>query len=412
MSVNPACHPLRGDTLITNVHLACMHPDQPPAFENAAVLIERGQIVWIGQVSELSQVSADETFDGQGQWLLPGFIDCHTHLVFGGSRADEFEQRLHGASYQQIAAAGGGILSTVRATREASEDQLFASAKQRALTLIAQGVTSIEVKSGYGLDTATELKMLRVARRLGDELPLNIACTFLGAHALPADFAGNAQGYIDLVCEQMLPKAVEAGLVDAVDVFCESVGFTLAQTRQVFETAKGLGVPVKCHAEQLSNLGGSALTAEFAGLSVDHIEFLDEAGVKAIAASGTVATLLPGAFYFLRETQLPPIDLLRANGVPMALATDYNPGTSPLCNLLLMLNMSCTLFRLTPTEALQGVTCHAARALGWQQRVGSIAVGYQADLCLWDIAQPNQLAYQFGDLRPSARWFKGQLQDL
>ncbi|TBX23900.1 imidazolonepropionase [Bowmanella sp. JS7-9] len=403
---------MRGDTLITNVHLACMHPDQPPAFENAAVLIERGQIVWIGQVSELSQVSADETFDGQGQWLLPGFIDCHTHLVFGGSRADEFEQRLHGASYQQIAAAGGGILSTVRATREASEDQLFASAKQRALTLIAQGVTSIEVKSGYGLDTATELKMLRVARRLGDELPLNIACTFLGAHALPADFAGNAQGYIDLVCEQMLPKAVEAGLVDAVDVFCESVGFTLAQTRQVFETAKGLGVPVKCHAEQLSNLGGSALTAEFAGLSVDHIEFLDEAGVKAIAASGTVATLLPGAFYFLRETQLPPIDLLRANGVPMALATDYNPGTSPLCNLLLMLNMSCTLFRLTPTEALQGVTCHAARALGWQQRVGSIAVGYQADLCLWDIAQPNQLAYQFGDLRPSARWFKGQLQDL
>ena len=289
---------------------------------------------------------------------------------------------------------------------------MFASAKRRALTLFAQGVTSIEVKSGYGLDTATELKMLRVARRLGDELPLNIACTFLGAHALPADFAGNAQGYIDLVCEQMLPKAVEAGLVDAVDVFCESVGFTLAQTRQVFETAKGLGVPVKCHAEQLSNLGGSALTAEFAGLSVDHIEFLDEAGVKAIATSGTVATLLPGAFYFLRETQLPPIDLLRANGVPMAVATDYNPGTSPLCNLLLMLNMACTLFRLTPTEALQGVTCHSARALGWQQRVGSIAVGYQADLCLWDIAQPNQLAYQFGDLRPSARWFKGQLQDL
>ncbi|MDF2179185.1 imidazolonepropionase [Aliiglaciecola sp. CAU 1673] len=377
--------------------------------ENGALAIADGKILWVGKATDLpAHIVAKQTLDCAGKWLLPGFIDCHTHLVFAGNRADEFEQRLTGVSYAEIAKRGGGIRRTMTATREANEKTLLALAKKRAKTLLRQGVTCIEVKSGYGLDTETELKLLRVARRLGKELPVTIRTTFLGAHALPPEFQDNADGYIDLVCEEMLPQAHAEGLVDAVDVFCEGIGFNLEQTRRVFETARSLGLPVKLHAEQLSNLGGSELAAEFGALSVDHIEFLDEAGVKAIGASGTVATLLPGAFYFLKETQKPPIALLRQYKVPMALATDFNPGSSPICQLPLMLNMGCTLFGLTPLEALQGVTLNSARALGLSDRLGSITVGKQADILLMDISHPNQLAYEFGIDYIEAMWRAGQ----
>ena len=386
------------DAIWVNANIATMATTEQPygAIENAVLAVKDGKIAFIGKRHELPPFDALATplYDVAGCWLLPGFIDCHTHLIYAGNRANEFEMRLNGASYQDIAAAGGGIKATVAATRAASHQQLFVLAKDRLNTLLSQGVTTVEIKSGYGLDIASEQKILEVAAELAQHHPVDVRKTFLGAHALPPEYADNADGYIDAVC-QMLPVLHKLELVDAVDVFCEGIGFSLEQTNRVFKAAQALGLPVKAHAEQLSNLGGSALVASYAGLSADHIEFLDEAGVAAMANAGTVAVLLPGAFYFLRETQLPPINLLRQYGVPMAVATDLNPGTSPLCSLPLMLNMACTLFRLTPEEALLGVTRHAAKALGLKDR-GVLAVGQKADFACFAISQPAELCYQFG----------------
>ncbi|KDE41348.1 Imidazolonepropionase [Nitrincola lacisaponensis] len=345
----------------------------------------------------------------QGGVITPGLIDCHTHLVFAGSRADEFEQRLEGASYAEIARQGGGILSTVRATRQASEQTLYEASLPRIQALIQDGVTCVEIKSGYGLTLADELKMLRVARRIGRELPVRVTTTLLAAHALPPEYAQDADGYIDLICREIIPAAATEQLADAVDVFCEGIGFSVAQCERVFQAAQAAGIPVKAHAEQLSNLGGSALAARYQALSADHIEWLDEAGIQAMAAAGTVATLLPGAFYTLRDTQVPPIELLRQYQVPMALATDANPGTSPIFQLSLMLNMACTLFRLTPTEALQGVTRHAAKALGMADQIGLLAPGYAADFCVWDIHSPAELAYAIQPGRLKQRVFNGEV---
>lgn len=390
---------IEADVVLMDVNIATMDPNLTGygVIEQAAIAVKQDKIVWLGPQDKLPQLSRETPVEPcYGKWLTPGLIDCHTHLVFGGNRADEFEQRLQGVSYQQIAEQGGGIKRTVAATREASEQQLLDRALKYARAMQSQGVTCVEVKSGYGLDLDTEIKMLKVARQLSQHLPLRVKTSFLGAHAVPQEYSERADEYIELICSNMLPKIAELGLADAVDVFCESIGFSLAQTEQVFRCAHQLGLPVKLHAEQLSNLGGSALAADFQALSVDHIEFLDESGVEAIARASTVATLLPGAFYFLKETQKPPIDLLRQHNVPMALATDFNPGSSPICSLPLMLNMACTLFGLTPLESLQGVTVNAAKALGMQDSLGCIAVGKQADLVLWDIGHPNELSYQFG----------------
>jgi imidazolonepropionase len=386
------------DAIWLNANIATMN-DNGRAYgiiENAVLAVKDGIIAYVGPREGLEPFDALATpvHDARGQWLLPGFIDCHTHLVYAGNRANEFEMRLNGASYQDIAAAGGGIKSTVAATRAATEEELFGLARLRLNSLLTQGVTTVEIKSGYGLDLTSEQKILTVAAALDNHHPVSVQKTFLGAHALPAEFNDDADGYIEAVC-QMLPLLQQQQLVDAVDVFCEGIGFSAAQCRKVFELAKRLGLPVKAHAEQLSNLGGSALVAEFSGLSADHIEFLDEAGVAAMAQAGTVAVLLPGAYYFLRETQLPPIALLRQYRVPMAVATDLNPGTSPLCSLPLMLNMACTLFRLTPEEALLGVTRHAAKALGLDDR-GTLTPGMRADFACYAISQPAELCYQFG----------------
>jgi len=335
-----------------------------------------------------------EVFDAQGRWISPGLIDCHTHTVFAGDRAGEFEQRLQGASYEEIARAGGGIVSSVRATRAASEDELLRASLPRARALLRDGVTTLEIKSGYGLDFDNERKMLRVARRIGEVLGITVRTTFLGAHALPPEFAGRADDYVDAVCT-WLPRLHAEGLVDAVDAFCERIGFTAAQTRKVFETARGLGLPVKLHADQLSDGDGAALVAEFGGLSADHVEHTSEAGVRAMAAAGTVAVLLPGAFHVLCETTLPPLQAFRAHGVPMAVATDCNPGTSPLQSLRLAMSLACTHFRLTPEEALRGASVHAARALGLADR-GRLLVGQRADFVLWNMAHPAELAYWLG----------------
>ena len=328
--------------------------------------------------------------------VTPGLIDCHTHTVFGGNRSGEFEQRLQGVSYAEIAAAGGGIASTVRATRAASEDQLFASAEQRLKRLLRDGVTTVEIKSGYGLDLASERKILRVIRRLGAVLPVTVRSTCLAAHALPPEYANRADDYIDHICHEMLPALAAEGLVDAVDAFCEYLAFSPAQVEQVFITAAQLGLPVKLHAEQLSSLGGSSLAARYHALSADHLEFMTEDDAIAMAASGTVAVLLPGAFYFLRETRLPPMDALRKYGVNIAIATDLNPGTSPALSLRLMLNIACTLFRMTPEEALAGVTLNAAKALGLGDTHGSLEVGKIADFVAWKIERPADLAYWLG----------------
>ena len=395
------------DSVWIDVNLATINETDYGIIENGAIAIKDGKIAWLGKRCDLPPFDAfaTPTYQGKGGWITPGLIDCHTHIVYGGNRAKEFEMRLEGATYQEIAAAGGGIVSTVKATREADVETLYVAAKDRLNALMKEGVTTVEIKSGYGLDTETEIKMLRIARLLGEHHPVDVKTTFLGAHALPPEFKDNSDGYIDLVCGKMIEAAVAEGLVDSVDAFCESVGFDLAQTQRVFEAAKKHGLPVKLHAEQMSNLGGSELAAEFNALSVDHIEYLDEAGVKAIKASGTVAVVLPGAFYFLRETQQPPFELLRKHQVPMAIATDANPGSSPLCSLQLMLNMACTLFRMTPYEALSGVTINAAKALGIQEKAGTLAVGKQADLVLWDIEHPAQLSYQFG-VNPCAQVIK------
>jgi imidazolonepropionase len=373
------------------------------------VLVEGGQVVglWpVGEFDEQHAVGAIEA--GRGGVMTPGLFDCHTHLVYAGNRADEFEQRLEGVSYAEIAKAGGGILSTVRATRAASEEQLISASLPRLDALLAEGVTTVEIKSGYGLTVADELKMLRAARRLGELRPVRVVTTLLGAHALPPEYAGRADDYIRLVCDEMIPAAAGEGLADAVDVFCEGIAFSPAQCEQVFQAAQRHGLAIKAHAEQLSNLGGSALAARCGALSADHIEYLDEAGVQAMAAAGTVAVLLPGAFHCLRETQLPPIELLRRHQVPMAVASDANPGTSPICMPSLLANLACTLFRLTPREALAGMTAHGARALG-RPELGRIAVGAPADLCLWDIQHPAELAYAVQAGRLRQRLFNGAI---
>ena len=388
----------RWDGLLVNARLVTLAGDAGyGVIEDGALGWHDGMIVFAGHRTDLPAPPAslaDELVDAQGEWITPGLIDCHTHLVFGGDRAGEFEQRLQGASYEDIARSGGGIVSTVRATRAASEDDLFAQSLPRARALRDDGVTTLEIKSGYGLDFDNERKMLRVARRIGDALGIRVRTTYLGAHALPPEFAGRADDYIDAVC-RWLPALHAEGLVDAVDAFCERIGFTAAQTQRVFEAARALGIPVKLHADQLSDGGGAALVAGFAGLSADHVEYTSEAGVAALKQAGSVAVLLPGAFHVLRETKLPPLDAFRAHGVPMAVATDCNPGTSPLQSLRLAMSLACTHFRLTPEEALRGATVHAARALGLEDR-GRLVVGQRADFVRWRIGQPAQLAYWLG----------------
>ncbi|MEE8248494.1 MAG: imidazolonepropionase, partial [Alphaproteobacteria bacterium] len=377
------------DDLWINLNLATMDgPDAYGAIEDGALAVADGRIAWLGAARELDGAPASRArrvHDGGGRWMTPGLIDCHTHLVYGGNRAREFELRLEGASYAEIARAGGGIVSTVAATRAESEARLLGSALTRVDALRREGVTVIEVKSGYGLDTESEAKMLRVARAIEGARPVTVRTSLLGAHALAPEFAEDADGYIELVCAEMTPRIAADGLADAVDAFCESIGFSPAQTRRVFEAAAAAGLPVKLHADQLSDLGGAALAAEFGALSADHLEYTSEAGIAAMAEAGTVAVLLPGAFYFLRETRVPPVEALRAAGVPIALATDSNPGSSPVSSLLLMLNMACTLFRMTPAEALMGVTRNAAQALGLAASHGSLSPGKAADLVLWDI---------------------------
>ncbi|RUO72233.1 imidazolonepropionase [Pseudidiomarina sediminum] len=392
---------------IANVTAATMTDDGYGLLENATVVIDDGLISYVGPAAEAPVATADAVHvDGTGQLLTPGLIDCHTHLVWAGSRADEFAQRLHGVSYASIAAQGGGIAATVRATRAASEDDLVAVSAPRLAALMREGVTTVEIKSGYGLSLADERKQLRAAKRLAEQAPVSVQTTLLAAHALPPEYKDNADGYIDHIVDTILPTLADEHLVDAVDAFCENVGFSVAQTERVFAAAQQRGLPVKLHAEQLSNQQGSVLAARYQALSCDHLEYLDEAGVKAMAASGTVAVLLPGAFYFLRETKQPPLALLREHGVPIALSTDANPGTSPILSLQLMLQMGATLFRMTPEECLQGVTVHAAKALGLNDR-GQIKAGLRADLCLWKTPQPAELTYQFGTDRLAAVWHQG-----
>jgi imidazolonepropionase len=383
-------------TLWHNLKL-CTNGDPDDAIDDAAIAVEDGKIVWLGTSQQRSREFADwPREDLGGAWVTPGLVDCHTHLVYGGQRADEFAQRLAGVSYEAIAQQGGGIVSTVRATRAASEEELYAQSAARLEPLLAEGVTAIEIKSGYGLDLASERKMLRVARRLGERYPVTVRTTFLGAHALPPEFAGRADDYIAEVCDRMLPALADEGLVDAVDVFCERIGFTLAQSERVFEAAAKRHIAVKMHAEQLSNSGGAALAARYRALSADHLEYLDEAGVAAMKEAGTVAVLLPGAWYFIRETQLPPLDLLRRHGVPIAISTDSNPGTSPATSLLLMMNMATTLFRMTVPEVLQAVTRHAAQAFGDPGRHGLLAAGRPADFAVWSVTSLAELAYWIG----------------
>lgn len=367
--------------------------------EHGVIAVKAGRIAWIGTVDALRgspEAMADRIHDIRGRCLTPGFIDCHTHLVYAGNRAQEFERRLKGVSYETIAREGGGIQSTVALTRAASEEELFHQSLPRARALAGSGVTTLEIKSGYGLTLEAELKMLRVARQIGERLGLTIRTTFLGAHTIPAEYRGKAEAYVDLVCNEMLPVIAKEELADSVDVFCESIAFSLAQTERVFSTANKLGLAVKCHAEQLTDSGSAALAARYHALSADHLEHASEASIKSMADAGTVAVLLPGAYYFLRETHLPPVDLLRQYRVPIAIASDCNPGTSPITSMLTIMNMACTLFRLTPMEALQGVTLHAAQALGMAETHGSLRVGKVADFAVWDVADPVELVYYMG----------------
>ncbi len=400
----------RWDGLILDANLATLQGEAGyGAIADAALGWKDGRIVFAGPQAELPgtpDALAAEVIDARGRWVTPGLVDCHTHLVFGGDRAGEFEQRLQGTSYEEIARAGGGIVSTVRATRTADADALLAQSLPRARALLADGVTTVEIKSGYGLDLDSERRMLQVARRIGETLGLEVRTTFLGAHALPPEFAGRPDAYIDAVCA-WLPRLHAEGLVDAVDAFCEKIGFDAAQTRRVFEAARALGLPVKLHADQLGDGDGAALVAEFGGLSADHVEYTSPAGAEAMARAGTVAVLLPGAFHVLRETRLPPLDAFRRHGVPMAVATDCNPGTSPLQSLRLAMSLACTHFRLTPEEALRGATVHAARALGLDDR-GRLQPGLRADFVLWDIGQPAELAYWLGGNLRLASWIGGR----
>ena len=385
------------DVLWTHAHLATMTPDRPyGGIGDAALAVSEGKIDWVGEMEDLPPeilAGAKQVFEVKGGWMTPGLIDCHTHLVYAGNRAREFELCLQGASYEEIARQGGGIRSTVAATRAADQATLFEQSAKRLLSLLAEGVTTVEIKSGYGLDLTTEIKILRVARLLGERFPVTICPTYLGAHTLPPEFEGDSDGYVDFVCEEVLPKVASENLATAVDAFCEKIAFTPAQTEKVFKAALAHGLRVKLHAEQLSDQGGASLAAKYNALSADHLEYLSEKGAQALAQSGTVAVLLPGAFYYLGESRTPPVDWLRRYRIPMAVSTDCNPGTSPIGSLLLMVNMACTLFRLTPEEALAGVTRNAAKALGLEARVGTLEVGKDADFVVWDIGQPAELAY-------------------
>lgn len=384
--------------VLTSLRAATMIPGADPygLVDDAALVLIGGKIAWVGAQADLpSDYAALPVRDMGGRLLTPALVDCHTHVIHGGNRAAEFQMRLQGASYEEVARAGGGIVSTVTATRGASEDELVAAALPFVDAMIAEGVAVIEIKSGYGLEQDTELRMLRAARRIGQLRPVLVRTSYLGAHAVPAEYKGRADAYIDEVCIPALHAGHAEGLVDAVDGFCEGIAFSVAQIERVFQVARSLGLPVKLHAEQLSNLGGAALAARYGAMSADHLEYLDEAGVVAMAAAGTVAVILPGAFYTLRETRMPPIDLLRKHAVPMAVATDMNPGSSPMASLLLAMNMACTLFRMTPAEALAGATTHAARALGLADS-GTLAVGQNADLAVWNCGHPAELAYRIG----------------
>lgn len=394
----PVAAPAR---LWRNVRLATLThgaADGLGIIEHGALATDNGRITWVGAEADLPAQfrKGAEVIDGEGRWITPGLVDCHTHLVYAGNRAREFQLRLAGASYEEIARAGGGIVSSVANLRAASDDELLAQTLRRLDALIAEGVTTLEVKSGYGLERAAEMKALRVARRLGEVRPITVRTTFLGAHALPPEAKGDADAYIQAVVNDMLPAIAAEGLADAVDAFCEGIGFSPAQTAAVFDKATALGLPVKLHADQLSNLHGAALAARYRALSADHLEHTDEAGVMAMAASGTVAVLLPGAYYFIRETKLPPIALFRTHGVPMALSTDSNPGTSPLTSLLMTMNFAATCFRMTVEECLAGVTREAAKALGMADEIGTLEVGKRADLALWDIEHPAELVYRMG----------------
>ena len=402
---------MRADRIWTGARLATLVPGRPGLgiIENAALAARDGRIAWVGPAAEMPpRLDADERIDLEGRWVTPGLIDCHTHLVYAGNRAHEFELRLAGASYEEIARAGGGILSTVKATRAATEAELVEAALPRLDALMAEGVTGIEIKSGYGLETETEARQLRAARALGCLRPVRVAATFLGAHALPPEAGGDKDGYIDRLCGEMLPRIAGEGLADAVDAFMERIGFSEAQTARVFEAAGRLGLPVKLHADQLSNLGGAALAARFRALSADHLEHTDEAGAAAMARAGTVAVLLPGAFYFLRDTRKPPVDLFRGHGVGMAIATNSNPGSSPLTSLLLAMNMGATLFRLTVEEIVAGVTREAARALGWLADSGTLEAGKWCDLAIWDVERLAELPYRMGANPLHRRVWRGQ----
>jgi len=400
-----------GARLFRNARLATMDPARPGVgvVERGAILAEAGRIAFAGPEAELpSGTAAGETIDCQGRWITPGLVDCHTHLVHAGDRAHEFELRLAGASYKEIARAGGGILSTVRATRAASEDELIRQSLPRLDALLAEGVTTVEIKSGYGLELAAERRQLRAARRMAELRPVTVVTSCLAAHALPPEAGGNADGYIERVAAEMLPVLGAEGLVDAVDGFCEGIAFSPEQIARLFQAAKALGFPVRLHADQLSNLGGAALAAQFAARSADHLERTDAAGAAAMAAAGTVAVLLPGAFYFIRETQRPPVALFRQHRVPIAVATDMNPGSSPLSSLLLAMNMAATLFRLTVDECLLGVTREAARALGRLDEIGTLSPGKWCDLAIWDVELPAELVYRIGFNPLHRRVWRGQ----
>jgi imidazolonepropionase len=400
---------MKADRLLIDCHAATMVPGGTAygAIRDAAVVIANGRIAWIGPRGDLPSVEAAATERLEGRWLTPGLIDCHTHLVFGGDRSGEFEQRLGGATYEDIARAGGGIIASVKATRAASEDELFVSAMDRLEGLKATGVTTVEIKSGYGLDQDSELKMLRVARRIGREGGVRVRTSYLGLHAVPPEHRANRAAYVDLAVDHILPAAQAEGLVDAVDAYCEPIAFSIKEVARLFDKAHALGLPVKLHADQLSNGGGAALAARYGALSADHIEHATEDGIKAMARAGVTAVLLPGAFLMLRETQAPPVALLRAHGVRMAVATDCNPGTSPVASLTDALNLACVQFRLTPEEALAGATREAAWALGLQDQIGTLAVGKAADLAAWDIQRPAELAYWLGKPMLHGRWKKG-----
>jgi imidazolonepropionase len=385
------------DTLLTDVHVATMQPDGAPygAIPDAAIALRDGGIAWVGPQAALPAGSAKEARSLDGRWATPALVDCHTHLVFGGNRAAEHEQRLEGASYEEIARAGGGILSTVRATRSASDHELEAQSARRLLALKKDGVGTIEIKSGYGLDLETELRMLRTARALGERFGVTVRTSFLGAHTVPPEFRGRADAYIEHLCDVILPAAVERNLVDAVDAFCEGIAFTPEQLGKLFERASSMGLPVKLHADQLSDSGGAELAARFGALSADHLEYATEKGLRALAAAGTVAVLLPGAYLVLNETRKPPVNALRSCNVPIAIASDCNPGTSPVCSLRAAMVLAVSLFRLTPEECLAGVTREAARALGLTDR-GILQAGKRADIAIWNIGHPRELSYWLG----------------